>query len=214
MIKKEIISFVKGFLPLEDATQRYHSRWLKAVIERILVEMYADLYHINPLLVDKYTMQYGVTTPIAISLETSSGIYYSTLPVQIVTLPDKQSGVRRIYSAVQGSNMFVPMDAREADLIFNTDVAIVSGKIGYRTRQDTRVDYWNTNAVVRNTGVRMDLLVPFSVYLDTDVVQIPELSEKEGGSFIQRVLKELQVVPPAELSDDNAPAKEQSNNRQ
>jgi hypothetical protein len=214
MIKKEIISFVKGHLPLEDATQRFHNRWIISVIERTLIEMYADLYKINPYLLDKYTVQYGVTTPIAITLEASSGIYYSTLPVQIVNLPDKQSGCRHIYSAVQSSNMFVPMVAREADIIFNTDVAIVSGKIGYRTRQDTRVDYWNTNAVVRNAGVRVDLLIPFSVYLDTDVVQIPELSEKEGGTFIQRVLKELQIVPPADLEDTNAPSKEQANTKQ
>jgi hypothetical protein len=218
MIKEEIVSFVRGFLPREDETGRWHYRFLEAVVEKVIVEMYADLYKINPLLVDKYTQAYGVTTPIAITLEASSGIYYSTLPVQIVSLPDKQSGVRHIYATSQmsgrGGNMFVPMDAREADLIFSTDVASVSAKIGYRTRQDTRVDYWNTNAVVRTFGVRMDLLIPFSVYADSDVVLIPELSEKEGGTFIQRVLKELQIVPPAELSDDNAPAKEQSNTKQ
>jgi hypothetical protein len=106
------------------------------------------------------------------------------------------------------------MDAREADLIFNTDVAVVSSKIGYRTRQDTRVDYWNMSSAVRATGVRLDLLIPFSVYADDDVVLIPELSEKEGGTFIQRVLKELQIVPPADLEDTNAPAKEQTNTKQ
>jgi hypothetical protein len=214
MIKEEIISFVRGFTPREDKTQRFHLRFLEATIERVLITMYSDLYKGSPHLIDLYTKSYGELTPIPISLEVATGIYYSTLPVNIVNLPCKNSGVRHIYTVAQLGNTFVPMDAREADLIFNTDVAVVSSKIGYRTRQDTRVDYWNMSSAVRAAGVRLDLLIPFSVYADDDVVLIPELSEKEGGTFIQRVLKELQIVPPADLEDTNAPAKEQTNTKQ
>jgi hypothetical protein len=224
MIKKEIISYVKGFLPREDKTQRYHSRFVEAVCEKVIVEMYNDLFKINPLLLDKYTKQYGVTTPIAISLESSSGLYYSTLPVQVVSLPDRASGVRHIYPVTQSGNQFVPMDAREADIISNTDVAIVTSKIGYRVRQDTRVDYYNTNAVIRSAGVRMDLLIPFSIYADTDVVLIPELtnsdapssrygSKQPAATFIERVLGLLGVVPPAELADTNAPPDTKQNSK-
>jgi hypothetical protein len=215
MIKREIVSYVKSFTPREDATQRFHVRILEAVIERVLLEMYTDLYQKNPNLLDLYTKTYGVPTAIAISLEATSGIYYSTIPVKIVNLQCISSGVRHIYTVVQSGNVFVPMDAREADLIYNTDVATVTSKIGYRVRQDTKVEYYNTSASIRSAGVRMDLLIPFSVYGDNDVVNIPELSEKEGGTFIQRVLKELQVIPPADLDDsNNNEAQQKGNNKQ
>jgi hypothetical protein len=203
MIKTEVLSYIKNTVGVVDPTQEYHLRYLEAVVESVLKEMYSDIYKLNPLLLDLYTKQYGVTTPVAISLENSTGIYYSTIPCKIINLPCKSSGVRHIYPLVHTGNQFVPMDSREADLIFNTDIAIVTSKIGFRTRQDTRVDYWNTNAAVRASGVRMDLLIPFSEYADTDVVMIPELTDAQGGTFIMRCLKVLQVVPPTDLSDDN-----------
>lgn len=213
MIKREIVSLVRNLLPKEDKVSKYHERFLVATIEKVLLEMYADLYAIRPSLLDNYTKTYGATTPIVISLEASSGIYYSTLPVTICNLPSKNSGLRHIYPIAQTGNQFQPMDAREADLIFNTDVAVVSSKIGFRVRQDSRVDYWNTNAVVRVAGVRMDLLIPFSQYLDTDVVNIPEFTEKQGGTFAQRVLTLLGVVPPVDLIDNNAENKQQTNSK-
>lgn len=204
---------VLGLLPREDKTEKYHPRLVDACIEDVLKEMYSTLYAIKPSLLDNYTKTYGATTPIVISLEASSGMYYSTLPVTICNLPSKSSGVRHIYPVVQTGNQFQPMDAREADMIFNTDIAVVSSKIGFRVRQDSRVDYWNTNAVVRASGVRMDLLIPFSQYLDTDVVNIPEFTEKQGGAFAQRVLTILGVVPPVDLTDDNAENKQQTNSK-
>lgn len=204
MIKTEVISYIKALIPREDSTQRYHDRILEAVIEKVIIEMYQDLYKINPRLLSQYTKQYGETTPIAIQTDNNTGIYYSALPVKIVSLNCKSSGVVHIFPVVNTGNVFQPMDSTEADLLFNTDVAVVSNRIGYKVRQDTRVDYWNMNSTILGTGVRMSLLVPFSVYGDEDVVMIPELGEREGGSFVNRVLTVLQVIPPADLKDDNA----------
>ncbi len=206
MIKKEIRSWVKNHLQRIDKVNSYHDRIIDASCEKVLNELYHFLYGKNPRLLDNYTKTYGVPTPITIIQEAGSTIYYSNLPVAIVNLPCKSSGVRHIYPAVQTGNVFVPMDAREADLMFNTDVAVVTNKIGFRVRQDSRVDYWNSNAPTRAAGVRMDLLIPFSVYLDTDIVNIPELGEDSGGSFMQRVLAILSAIPPNDLKDDNAPA--------
>lgn len=192
-----------------DPTQEYHNRVLEAVIEQVLKEMYADLYKINPLLIDNFTQTFGATTPIAISKENTSGIYYSTLPSPIVNIPAKGLGVRHIYPIVQTGNVFVPIDAREADLIYSTDVPTVTSKIGFRTRQDTRVDYYHMATAIIATGVRMDLLIPFSEYADTDVVNIPELGKKEGGTFVERVMEALQTIPPSDLDDDNAPQETQ-----
>ena len=213
MIKEEIVSVVRNLTPKEDKTKRFHERFLEAIIENVLREMYTDLYKINPLLLNLYTKSYGESTAITIAQDPTTNIYYSTLPAKIINLPSKQSGVRSIYPVVHTGNVFNPMSADEADRLFNTDVAVVSSKIGYRTRQDTRVDYWNMNDTVLVAGVRMDLLIPFSVYSDSDVVMIPELGEKEGGDFITRVMTALQIVPLADLQDDNAPKEEAQKNR-
>lgn len=222
MNKEAIISTIRGLLPREDKTQRFHPAVLEAVIEVVLKEMYVEVYKINPNLLDNYCKTYGADTPIVVSSEPSSGIYFSTLPSPIVNIPDKSSGVRHIYPIVQTGNVFVPMDARETDLIYNTDVAVVTSKIGYRVRQDTRVDYYHMSGGIIASGVRMDLLIPFSQYLDTDTVNIPELGDAGGASryyqtmgiaFVDKVLKVLQVIPPADLSDDNAPAKGNQNTK-
>ena len=213
MIKEEWISFVKGLLPKEDKTNKYHPRFIEAAIEDTLKGMYSDLYEINPNLLDNYCKRYGTPTAITIVQEAGSGIYYSTIPEKIVNLPCKSSGVRHIYPAVHTGNAFQPMDAREADLVFNTDIAVVTSKIGFNVRQDTRIEYWNTSAAVRAAGVRLDLLIPFSAYLDSDVVEIPQMTDKQGGSFTKRVLEVLGVIQPVDLVDDNKDAEEQTNKK-
>lgn len=213
MIKQEIVSLVKNEVGVIDPTAQFHPRVLEAVIEDTLREMYGELYQKNPRLLDNYTKQYGTTSPVAVTLEATTGIYYSTLPEKIINLPCSGSGVRHIYTTARSGNTFVPMSAVEADLVYNTDVASVSTKIGYRVRQDTRVDYWNTSATVRTNGVAMDLLIPFSAYLDDDVVMIPESTTKEG-TFLARVLQKLSVVPQPELLDKNAAPTQEKKNKQ
>jgi len=210
MIKQEIVSMVKNLLPKYDKAGLFHDRFLEAVIEDVLREMYSDLYKINPLLLDNFTKTYEGTSKITVSFDSETGLYYSTLPA-LINLPCKTSGVRHIYTVNQAGNTFHPMDAREADLVFNTDVAVVTDKIGFRVRQDNRVDYYNMSSAVWTDGVRMDILIPFSVYLESDVVAIPELGEKEGGDFVSRVMKKLQVIAPVDLKDDNASKTEQAN---
>lgn len=213
MTKANIVDQILTLLPREDKVSRYHPMVVEAACEKVIIEMYNDIWKANPRLLDKYCKRYGATTPITIVQEAGTNIYYSTLPVRICTVPDKASGVRHIYPRAYTGNQFVPMDATDADFVFNTDVAIVSSKIGYMPRQDTRVDYWNTNAVVRSAGVLLDLLVPFMQYADTDEVTIPELTEADGvKTFFERVLNVLGVIPPVDLKDDNKNA--QTNTKQ
>jgi hypothetical protein len=225
MIKREIISSIKNLVGRVDPTQDFHNRVLESVCERVLIEMYSDLYKLNPRLLDLYTKQYGVTTPITIKREAATGLHYSTLPVKICNLPCKSSGVRHIFTLVRGGNIFVPMDAREADIIFNTDIAVVTSKVGYQVRQDTRVDYYGASSLYTNgTTVVMDLLVPFSQYGENDVVMIPELTatdapagrygNRPSSTFMERVLSLLQIVPPSNLDDSNTDAREQQANKQ
>lgn len=203
MVKAEIRSLVKNLLPKYDKSGKYAPRFLDAVIEKVLAEMYNDVFRRNPLELQRYTKPYGYTSPLAVLLEAATGLYYTTLPAATLVFPDKASGVRRISTPLQGGMTFFPVDQREMDLIQSGSYSdVVSSKIGYAVTP-TRVEYYNMSAAIIASGVRMDCIIPFSVYTDTDTVLIPE-ERNEGLSFIDRVLAVLGVVRPIDALDNNA----------
>ena len=213
MTKQEIRSLIFNSLPKWDASNKYHFRYIDAVVEKIIAEMYWEMFAIEPHSIQRYTIRYGVTAPVAVTLSNIMGIYYSTIPTGIISLPDKASGVRRISTIAQGGLTFFPIDSREIDLLNSgsyTDT--VNNKIGYVVGQ-TQVDYYGMTAAIAATGVRMDVLQKFSSYADTDTVLIPELRDNQGINFIDRVLKALQGIPPVEQIDDNSDT-QQTNKKQ
>jgi len=212
MIKEEIRSLIRGELPKLDKTNKFHARFIDAAIEKVLGEMYTDEFKKSPHALQRYTKGFGYTTAIPIAYEASTGIYYVSYPtgISIVPFPDKASGVRRISTMIQGGLTFFPMDAREVDLVRSGgNVSTVNTKIGYIVLP-TRIEFYNMTTAVLNDGCRMDLIIPFSNYADTDVVLIPEEVDKGGQTFTDRVLKILGVIQPIDLKDDNADAKQQT----
>jgi len=204
MIKQEIRSLIRNSLPKFDKNAMYHNLYIDACVEKVLAGMYEDVWRMSPLNLQRYTKRYSISI-LNIIQEVDTNIYYSDLPVSIIPFQDKASGVRRISTIAQGGFTFFPMDFREMDLVasgcyFNT----VNTKIGYAVDQ-TRVEYFNMDPVVANTGVRMDLIIPFSKYDENDEVKIPEMVDlKTGESFIDKVIKILKGIPLVDLKDDNA----------
>ena len=206
MIKSELRSTVLNRLQKYDKTARFHNRVIDANIEKVLNETYNALFLASPLSIQRFTKRYGYATPIAVSLEVATSLYYSTLPVTngIVPFPDKASGVRRISTPTQGAIAFYPMDEREMDLIANGSYYdYVTSKVGYVVRQD-RVEYHNMPASVIASGVRMDIVVPFSEYADTDIVLVPEIQSQEGKDLVDLVVDKMMAIPPVDTIDDNA----------
>ena len=201
MIKQELRSLIFNVLPKEDA---FHPRLIDACLEKALTEMLWELFAVDPHALQRYTVRYGVPTAITVSYNDTTGLYYSTLPCAIIPMPDKASGVRRISTVTQGNMKFFPMDQRELDLMYNSNYAeIINNKIGYVVKQ-TEVEYYAMTAAIAATGVRLDILQPFSVYADTDTVLIPEFRDNQGATLVERVLKMLQTVQPYDTIDDNA----------
>jgi hypothetical protein len=205
MQKQEIRSQIRNSLPKIDKSNRWHDLVINAACEKALAQMLNEVWVKSPLSLQRFTKQYGYTTPIAVISEVATGIKYSTLPQSIIPFMDKSSGVRRISTPIQGGFTFFPMDFREMDLVasgcyFDT----VNTKVGYAVTQ-TRIEYFNMSATIEATGVRMDLIIPFSKYAETDEVKIPEVSDtRTGETFIDRVLKILGVAPNVDLKDDNS----------
>lgn len=214
MIKKEIRSYIKNLLPKLDKTGKYHPRFVDAAIERVLIEMYQELFAVNPLALQRFTKGYGYTTALSVLYEASTGIYYTTLPAKIIPFRDKASGVRRVSTPVSSGLSFFPIDKREVDLLGSGSYAdTVTTKTGYVVTP-TRVEYYNISGAAITGGVKMDLIVPFSVYEDTDDVLIPETHIEAQEVFANRVLSVLGVIQPVDLKDDNSDLVKQMNNGQ
>lgn len=204
MIKSEIRSAVNSLLQKYDKTAKFHPRVIDAHCEVVLHQMLGEVFRMSPLSLQRYTRGYGYTTALAVLSEGTSGIYYTTLPENILVFPDKASGVRRVAPATQTGIGFYPMDQKEWDLVMGGSYTnYVKNKIGYIVTP-TRVEYYGMTAAIIASGVRMDLIIPFSEYSDTDVVFYPEhVIGDEGMGFIDRVVARMVTIPPTDLSDDN-----------
>jgi hypothetical protein len=208
MRKDEIRSLVKNHLPKLDKTAKFHDRVIDACVEKVINQLYTEIFKEDPLSIAKFTKQYGYTIPLTVSLEANTNIYYTTLPAMIVPIPDNASGVRRISTIAQGGFTFFPMDARGHDFILSGSyVNTITSKIGYLVNQ-TRIEYYHMSAAIQAVGVRADILVPFSVYADADTVLIPEITSKEGLPFVDMVIRVLMSLPPVDTLDNNEDVKQ------
>lgn len=205
MTKQEIRSLIRNILPKIDKTNKYHDLVIDSACETVLNTMIQDYFNRESRNVDKFTKRFGDAVAITVSTDAITTIDYSTLPVSFVPLSDRASGVRRIYTVQAGGIAFYPMDAREADLVYsNSNFYLVGNKIGYVV-YPTRVEYFGMTAAIRAAGVRMDIVVSYRNYLDTDQVLLPgdKTIDDEKSPFIMAVLRLLGVIQPVDLTDDN-----------
>ena len=204
MRKDELRSAIWNNLPKYEELERHHPRVVDAYLEKALAEYYNLVFLRNPLELQRYTCQFGYTTPIAIAYEAATHLYYSSYPtgISIIPIPDKASGVRRVSTIIQGSATFFPIDAREFDLVQGgAYVDSVTAKVGYCPRR-TRIEYYKPTAAIIAAGVRLDLLIPFSQYADSDIVLVPELVNDQGLGLIDRVLQMFEKTPPIDLIEN------------
>jgi hypothetical protein len=211
MTRQEIRSLIRNSLPKIDKSNRWHDNYLNGAIEKALAEMYTEVWLMSPMNLAKYTKSYGYVTPVPVTLEQGTNIYYSDLPESIIPMQDKLSGVRRISTIAQGAFTFFPMDVREMDFVANGGYfGTVNTKIGYAVNQ-TRVEYYGMTTAIADVGVRMDILIPFSKYAEDDEVKIPEITQvtgtnyqKKSETFVDRVMSILGITPNVDTKDDNA----------
>jgi len=204
MQKREIRSAVKNALTRFDKTAKYHDLVLDNACEAVLFTMLGEVFRMSPHSLQRYCKPYGYDIPLGVSTEASSGIYYTTLPEVVLVFSDKASGVRRVAPATQTGMGFYPLDQREWDAMQRSSYAnSAKGVIGYVVTP-TRVEYYGMTGAVLTAGVRMDCLIPFSKYVDTDTVLFPDHLDGNGMGFIDRVVEKLKDKPAVDLIDNNA----------
>lgn len=198
--KREIRSTIRNLCPKVDVTNSYHPEVIDRAIERVLSQMISTLF-VKGGNMEPFMKRYGDAVALTVTTDAITNVDYTTLPATYVALPDKKSGIRNIFTVQMGGIAFYPMSSLEADLVNrNTYFSLITNKIGYVVYPD-RVEYFGMTDAVRTSGVRMDIIIPFSVYLDTDTVNVPG---NASNDLIKGVLELLGVIPPVDLMDDNA----------
>jgi hypothetical protein len=96
---------------------------------------------------------------------------YSTLPERIINFPDTSAGVRKILSLDADDIDFVPVPAHFFQLEDNLDLCGVDASVGYVVRTN-KVEYSKSLPLPVKT-VRMELVIPFSQWADTDDIPFP-----------------------------------------
>lgn len=205
MRKDEIRSLIFNLLPKYAKGAEFHKEVIDRAIEKVINQLYTETFLRDPLSIQRYTKRFGTTTPIDVDYDSSAGIYYSNYPsgVMPISLPDKASGLRRVTSVAQGGIKFFPMDQREMELVENGSFfSSTSEVIGYVPTRE-RIEYWNMTAAIAADGVRLDCVVPYSDYSESDQILMPENPSGEGATFTDLVLTILGVIRPQDTIDDN-----------
>lgn len=200
MTKQEVINHIQSLLQREDETRKYHENVVAASVERVFNQFFYTLATKSERELDDYTTSYGAPTPLTVTEDANTTIYYTTLPNQFVPLPGKRSGVRAVMTAEQGETAFFPMTNKEFNLAPNTLMGQITTRIGYIVR-GSKVEYYNMNATVAAAGVRMDLIVPFTDLALTDEVKYPYGFDTD---IVNTVLELSRGIPPVDLKDNNA----------
>lgn len=197
--KQALIELVR-----DRITGEYESKQIGKVGDRKLAYYIGRVY--NSLLVGilarnitdagEYGKEY---TDVAIAQDSSTNIYYSTLPSPIISLPRKSgSGVISIDSDTGESVEFVPMSHGNLQVIDGLEVDIVDDVIGYVVRNG-RIEYRGMTSTVAAGTLRMLLVIPFEAYDNSDYITIPTGTDE---MLVQQVAQFLINKPDADRIND------------
>lgn len=173
--KAQIIDLVYNNLKRAKPDVDYPRELVEHNIAKAWNQILYDTFSKDLSFLGFYAKEY---TGVAVALNPTTGVRYSTLPVAIVQLPDKSAGVRRISSLTNRTLQFIPMSEEVAELKASTEIGLVDGtKIGYIVRYD-RVEY-DANMTAAIATVKMSLVVPFDVYGRTENLPIPSGKDED-----------------------------------
>ena len=204
MTKAEIISFVQNKLKKIDKTNKYHDVVVEKAITLAFNEGYSTIFDQDPRLLDNYTKTFGgAGTPIAIAENSDTGIYESTLPSIYVPFRDKHSGVRHVATVAVSDFKFFPASKKEFEILPNTLAGELNPNdpIGYYVVRSATLEYFGVTSAIASAGCRMDIVIPFDQYADTDQVLIPFAKDMQLVTLVTESLKD---IPPVDLEDNNA----------
>lgn len=182
MQKAKLIELIQHRLSVIDETIKYDYNIIEAYADLAWQQLIHDTYRKNTSNLDFYAKEYKNTS---VAIDTDTLRYYSTLPANILQLPNRSEGVRHIHTIDGETVEFVPVSEDDYRRSQGLYVGTLDSTIGYIVR-DTRVDYdSNMTALIASADVTMKLVIPFEDYDETDQITIPE---GKAMDFMQMVV--------------------------
>ena len=166
----------------------YVGRAYNAALANVLARRLSDY--------SDYTKEYQ---SVAISKDSNTDVYYSTLPANIIIVPKRAgSGIIRISGMKSESVEFVPMTNNELQTIEGLEVDTIDDVVGY-VFKNGRVEYKGMTSTIAAGTVKMELIIPFEAYSDTDILQLPLGSDE---MILQSVVNMLIGMPDSDKMND------------
>lgn len=195
MTKIEFIELIKHRLEGEARAKnlgKFHPTVISHMIGKAYNSLVVEAYARNMTDFDPYTKTY---TGVAIALDVTTGVYYSTLPAAIVQLQRSGSGVMRIIDT-DSSLEFVPINNGELQAIPDLELNLIDDVVGY-VYKNHRVEYLGLSAT---DTVNMELVIPFEDYDETDIVQLPTGSDQR---IVEMVVNMMIGTPDSDNLNNN-----------
>lgn len=203
MTKEQFIELVKGKLtsadPNPDIEEKYHSKRIELFISLAFNDVIYQVFARNLDEKDLYARSYTVD----VLYDETYDQYYSTLPALVIQLP-MNTGVHKI-SPLQESWSFLPINQLQEDVFSELEVNTICKDPSY---------YFNTNRVFyqyydwKNQHIRqvkMDLIISFESYANTDIVVIPAGKESTIVDLVTQMMsQQLTADHTKNLNDTQA----------
>jgi len=196
MTKQNLIDLIIHRLAGGDLVPEQIGKFHPGVVEKFVDTIYSailySIYRSNDSSLDLYTKQYSV----AVSTDTVVNRNYITLPAPVVELPDNK-GIRMI-TAKQDHSFSIPVVSQQFLAAFNGMDIRFMHEDPFAWSVGNRIYFHNLDADM--TSLYLTIVVPFSTYADSDVINIPS---SKGMDLVDMVFQAMIKVPEEDVANDN-----------
>jgi|GEM_PF-5571529 len=174
----------------DQMTAYYIGRVYNSMLSEVLARSFSNT--------DPYVKEY---TGIAITQDATTNVYYSTPTQSMVNIPRRAgNGIISIRATQSESIEFAPMTNNMFRIIDGLDVDQIDDVIGYVAKpQNGRIEYKGMTSTVASGTVKVEMIVPFEAYDDTDEISIPTGMDE---ILIRRAVDLIMTIPDADKIND------------
>lgn len=201
MIKKTLLELIQKRVKPIDENNQFGLQYIESVTDVYWQKFafnYMNNFGLDPFL---YTKSYEVTS----ILTDTYGEFYIDLPASVIRLPYNlhSTGVEGVVSlyAISASQWDIkPIREHEYRAIQNLSVYLAAAEHYYWVQYDKIFFSDNLTTAIEDNGVRMNLAVPFKIYLLTEDLPLPNDMDE---TLIEHVVSFIQGTPLPDLKNDN-----------
>jgi hypothetical protein len=200
MVKKQLIELIRGRIlggsASVDRLKEADPRRIELAIAAVLNTIFYDAFRNHSSNLDTYSKKYK---NVAVILDSTTNIYYSTLPANVVQFPRVSDGIMNINTMKGVDVTFVPLKDDDTEMMYGIESDLIDDVIKY-IRKGNIVEYHNFDPTI--TTVRMDLVVDFTEWDMDEDIPIPSGQDMNIVNMVTQYLK--QDIRPTDLLNNES----------